>query len=74
MVTLVIIQLRGLFIPGAMDNGDGITIGWLGKPIFKDKEGNELFVCLMPIFFETFPVVLVDKEGIVKADVPFRRV
>nr|YP_009231447.1 photosystem II 47 kDa protein [Ephedra foeminea]YP_009694738.1 photosystem II CP47 chlorophyll apoprotein [Ephedra intermedia]YP_009694811.1 photosystem II CP47 chlorophyll apoprotein [Ephedra sinica]YP_010048945.1 photosystem II CP47 chlorophyll apoprotein [Ephedra monosperma]YP_010207358.1 photosystem II 47 kDa protein [Ephedra przewalskii]YP_010451865.1 photosystem II 47 kDa protein [Ephedra alata]YP_010451932.1 photosystem II 47 kDa protein [Ephedra altissima]YP_010451999.1 photosyste len=63
----------GLFRAGAMDNGDGIAIGWLGHPIFKDKDGNELFVRRMPTFFETFPVVLVDKEGVVKADVPFRR-
>jgi photosystem II CP47 chlorophyll apoprotein len=63
----------GLFRAGAMDNGDGIAVGWLGHPIFKDKEGNELFVRRMPTFFETFLVVLVDKEGIVKADVPFRR-
>jgi photosystem II CP47 chlorophyll apoprotein len=28
-------------------------------------------VCLL--FFETFPVVLVDEEGILRADVPFRR-
>ncbi|KAK1353840.1 hypothetical protein POM88_052205 [Heracleum sosnowskyi] len=27
----------------------------------------------MPTFFETFPVVLVDDDGIVRADVPFRR-
>jgi photosystem II CP47 chlorophyll apoprotein len=74
MITLVIIQLRGgLFRAGTMDNGDGIVFGWLGHPIFKDKEGNELFVRRMPTFFETFPVVLVDKEGILKADVPFRR-
>jgi photosystem II CP47 chlorophyll apoprotein len=26
----------------------------------------------MPTFFETFPVVLVDEEKIVRADVPFR--
>jgi photosystem II CP47 chlorophyll apoprotein len=63
----------GLFRAGAMENGDGIAIGWLGHPIFKDKEGNEIFVRRMPTFFETFPVVLVDKEGIVKDDVPFRR-
>jgi photosystem II CP47 chlorophyll apoprotein len=56
-----------------MDNGDGIVVSWLGHPIFKDKEGNELFVRCMPTFFETFPVVLVDKEGIVKDDAPFRR-
>ena len=27
----------------------------------------------MPTFFETFPVVLLDKNGIVRADIPFRR-
>jgi photosystem II CP47 chlorophyll apoprotein len=63
----------GLFRVGAMENGDGIVFGWLGHSIFKDKEGNDLFVRHMPTFFETFPVVLVDKEGIVKVDVPFRR-
>ncbi|KAJ6995778.1 Photosystem II CP47 chlorophyll apoprotein [Populus alba x Populus x berolinensis] len=56
-----------------MDNGDGIAIGWLGHPLFRDKEGRELFVRRMPTFFETFPVVLVDGDGIVRADVPFRR-
>ncbi|KAJ7958401.1 Photosystem II CP47 reaction center protein [Quillaja saponaria] len=56
-----------------MDNGDGIAVEWLGHPIFRDKEGRELFVRRMPIFFETFPVVLVDGDGIVRADVPFRR-
>jgi photosystem II CP47 chlorophyll apoprotein len=54
-------------------HGDGIVVGWLRHPIFKDKEGNEIFVRRMPTFFETFPVVLVDKEGIVKVDVSFRR-
>ncbi|KAL5643533.1 hypothetical protein ACJX0J_003823 [Zea mays] len=44
-----------------------------GHPVFRDKEGRELFVRRMPTFFETFPVVLVDEEGIVRADVPFRR-
>ncbi|KAJ4809465.1 Photosystem II CP47 reaction center protein [Rhynchospora pubera] len=56
-----------------MDNGDGIAVGWLGHPLFRDKEGRELFVRRMPTFFETFPVVLVDDDGIVRADVPFRR-
>lgn len=46
-------------------NRDGIAIGWLGYPIFRDKEGCELFVCHMPTFLETFPVVLVDGDGIV---------
>ncbi|KAL2244247.1 UNVERIFIED_CONTAM: Photosystem II CP47 reaction center protein [Sesamum indicum] len=34
---------RGLFRAGSMDNGDGIAVGWLGHPIFRDKEGRELF-------------------------------
>ncbi|RZC47502.1 hypothetical protein C5167_040465 [Papaver somniferum] len=62
-----------LFRAGSMDSGDGIAVGWLGHPIFRDKEGHELFVRRMPTFFETFPVVLVDGDGIVRADVPFRR-
>ncbi|KAL5577578.1 hypothetical protein UlMin_019277 [Ulmus minor] len=64
----------GLFRAGSIDNGDGIAVGWLGHPIFRDKEGCELFVRCMPTFFETFPVVLVDGNGIIRADVPFRRV
>ncbi|PHT24669.1 Photosystem II CP47 reaction center protein [Capsicum baccatum] len=56
-----------------MDNGDGIAVGWLRHPIFRDKEGRELFVRRMPTFVETFLVVLVDGDGIVRANVPFRR-
>ena len=63
----------GLFRSGAMNNGDGIAVGWLGHSVFKDKSGNELFVRRMPTFFETFPVLLIDKDGIVRADIPFRR-
>ena len=48
-----------------MENGDEIAIGWLGHPIFRDKEERELFVRRMPTFFETFLVVLVDRDGIV---------
>ncbi|WMV59122.1 hypothetical protein MTR67_052507 [Solanum verrucosum] len=62
----------GLFRAGSMDNGDGIAVGWLGHPILRDKEGRELFVRRMPTFFDTFPVILVDSNGIVRADVPFR--
>lgn len=44
------------------------------KPIFRGKEGRELFVRHMTtLLFETFLVVLVDKDGIVRDDVPFRR-
>ena len=56
-----------------MDNRDGIAVGWLGHPIFRDKEGHELFACCMATFFETFPVVLVDGDSIVRANVSFRR-
>lgn len=63
----------GLFRTGAMDKGDGIAQGWLGHPVFKDKDGNELFLRRLPNFFETFPVVLTDADGVVRADIPFRR-
>jgi photosystem II CP47 chlorophyll apoprotein len=61
-----------LFRAGSIDNNDGIVVGWIGHLIFKDKEEREPFVCHMPTFFETFPVVLVDGDRIVRADVPFR--
>uniref|UniRef100_R7W5A2 Photosystem II CP47 chlorophyll apoprotein n=1 Tax=Aegilops tauschii TaxID=37682 RepID=R7W5A2_AEGTA len=48
---------EGLFRAGSMDNGDGIVVGWLGHPVFRDKEG----------------LVLLDEEGIARADIPFRR-
>jgi photosystem II CP47 chlorophyll apoprotein len=63
----------GLFRVGPMNNGDGLAQGWLGHPVFQDKEGRELFVRRLPNFFETFPVVLTDADGIVRADIPFRR-
>jgi photosystem II CP47 chlorophyll apoprotein len=63
----------GLFRTGAMDKGDGIAQTWLGHPVFKDSEGRELSVRRLPNFFETFPVILTDANGIVRADIPFRR-
>ena len=63
----------GLFRAGSMNSGDGIALGWLGHAVFTDKEGRELVVRRMPTFFETFPVLLVDEDGIVRADIPFRR-
>ena len=63
----------GLFRVGPMNKGDGISLGWLGHPVFKDSEGRVLSVRRMPNFFETFPVVLTDSEGVVRADIPFRR-
>jgi len=63
----------GLFRVGRMVDGDGLPTGWLGHPVFKDQEGRELTVRRMPNFFENFPVVLFDQDGIVRADIPFRR-
>jgi photosystem II CP47 chlorophyll apoprotein len=63
----------GLFRTGAMNKGDGIAQGWQGHPVFKDAEGRVLSVRRLPNFFESFPVILTDSEGIVRADVPFRR-
>merc|ERR1712060_1023019 len=63
----------GLFRVGAINSGDGIAVGWLGHAVFTDRAGNELYVRRMPTFFETFPVLLIDKDGVVRADVPFRR-
>jgi photosystem II CP47 chlorophyll apoprotein len=63
----------GLFRTGPMVKGDGIAQEWLGHAVFKDAEGRELTVRRMPNFFETFPVVLTDQDGIVRADIPFRR-
>ncbi|NJP21405.1 MAG: photosystem II chlorophyll-binding protein CP47 [Hydrococcus sp. CRU_1_1] len=63
----------GLFRTGAMNSGDGIAKSWLGHAVFTDSEGRELDVRRMPNFFETFPVVLSDADGVVRADIPFRR-
>ncbi len=63
----------GLFRVGAMNSGDGIARGWEGHPVFRNNSGEELFVRRMPNFFENFPVILTDKDGVVKADIPFRR-
>jgi photosystem II CP47 chlorophyll apoprotein len=56
-----------------MNKGDGIAQSWLGHPVFKDSEGRELTVRRLPNFFETFPVILTDANGVVRADIPFRR-
>ncbi|MEM6449840.1 MAG: photosystem II chlorophyll-binding protein CP47 [Cyanobacteria bacterium P01_D01_bin.105] len=63
----------GLFRVGPMDSGDGIATSWLGHPVFHDGEGRELTVRRLPNFFETFPVVLTDRDNVLRADIPFRR-
>lgn len=56
-----------------MVNGDGVAVGWIGHPSFVTEQGTQLYARRMPSFFETFPVILVDGNGIVRADQPFRR-
>jgi photosystem II CP47 chlorophyll apoprotein len=63
----------GLFRGGPMNNGDGIGTGWLGRPVFKDKEGRVLTVMHLNTLYESQPVVLVDKDNIPRADIPFQR-
>jgi photosystem II CP47 chlorophyll apoprotein len=62
----------GLFRSGPMTKGDGLVQNWVGYGSF--ESGNlSLVVRRMPAFFETFPVILVDPSGTVRADIPFRR-
>ncbi len=63
----------GLFRTGQMNKGAGIAESWLGHPVFKDGEGRALDVRRLPNFFETFPVILTDADGVIRADIPFRR-
>ena len=63
----------GLFRTGPMVKGDGIAEGWDGHSVFRDSDGRELTVRRMPNFFETFPVILTDSDGVIRADIPFRR-
>ena len=49
------------------------AVGWIGHPSFKTESGTPLYARRMPSFFETFPVLLVDRAGVVRADQPFRR-
>lgn len=63
----------GLFRVGPMVNGDGLPTGWLGHISFTDKDGRDLQVRRLPNFFENFPVILEDSDGIVRGDIPFRR-
>ena len=63
----------GLFRPGPMNDGDGLATDWLGQPVFTDADGRELSIERLPNFFETFPVILRDSDGVIRADIPFRR-
>lgn len=62
----------GLFRSGPMLKGDGIIRSYLGHANF-ELGTLPLSVRRMPAFFETFPVLLVDQGGSLRADIPFRR-
>ena len=62
----------GLFRSGPQTKGDGIVSSWIGHASF-NLASTSLSVRRMPAFFETFPVLLVDQGGTVRADIPFRR-
>ena len=62
----------GLFRSGPIVKGDGVIQNWLGHSYF-EKGSLSLTVRRMPAFFETFPVILIDLGGNVRADIPFRR-
>ena len=63
----------GLFRTGPMVQGDGIAQSWQGHAVFTDAKDRELTVRRLPNFFETFPVILTDADGVIRADIPFRR-
>merc|ERR1712146_823997 len=62
----------GLFRSGPMLKGDGFIRSYLGHTNF-ELGTLPLSVRRMPAFFETFPVLLVDQGGSLRADIPFRR-
>jgi photosystem II CP47 chlorophyll apoprotein len=62
----------GLFRSGPMHKGDGVALNWLGHANF-NQGSLALSVRRMPTFFETFPVLLIDSGGTLRADIPFRR-
>ena len=62
----------GLFRSGAMLKGDGVVQNWLGHASFS-MGTLSLAIRLMPAFFETFPVILIDQTSTVRADIAFRK-
>jgi photosystem II CP47 chlorophyll apoprotein len=67
----------GLFRAGPMIKGDGIVRAWAGHALFRSWLPALAVVSLsvrrMPLFFETFPVLLMDARGLVRGAIPFRR-
>ena len=62
----------GLFRSGPILKGDGLVQDWLGNSSFEIGTFC-LAVIRCPAFFETFPVILIDEGGTVRADIGFRR-
>jgi photosystem II CP47 chlorophyll apoprotein len=62
----------GIFRAGPIIKGDGLAQNWVGHPYFKLGK-VALFVRRIPPFFETFPVLIIDQRGRLRADIPFRR-
>jgi len=63
----------GLFRAGPMVKGDGCIQAWVGHAFFQLSALAPLAVRRMPAFFETFPVLLLDRAGLVRGVIPFRR-
>ena len=62
----------GLFRSGPILKGDGVVQNWLGHPSFEIGTLS-LAIRRMGAFFETFPLILIDQGGGLRADIPFRR-
>jgi photosystem II CP47 chlorophyll apoprotein len=62
----------GIFRAGSILKGDGVIQNWIGHSNFEIGT-LQLSVVRCPAFFETFPVILVDSAGTIRADVGFRR-
>jgi photosystem II CP47 chlorophyll apoprotein len=62
----------GLFRSGPLIKGHGVIQNWIGHASFS-MGTLSLAVRRMPAFFETFPVILIDQSGTVRADISFRR-
>jgi photosystem II CP47 chlorophyll apoprotein len=62
----------GLFRSGPILKGDGLLVNWLGHATFEIGTFC-LAIVRSPAFFETFPVILIDQGGTLRADIGFRR-
>jgi photosystem II CP47 chlorophyll apoprotein len=62
----------GFFRSGPILKGDGVVQNWLGHASFSIGQLS-LAIRRMPAFFETFPLILIDQGGHLRADIPFRR-